>query len=209
MKFYDYQAAPSPRRVRIFAAEKGIKLPSIQIDLAKDAQFTPEFRAKNPRCTVPVLELDDGTCLWETLAICFYLEQLTPEPALMGGNAREKALVLQWNHRIENEGFQAVMESFRNRVKGFQDRALSGAHPFAQIPALVERGRARTEIFFRELNEHLAQQRYVVGETFTMADITALVTVDFVGWIKFTIPEDHGHLKRWYDEVSQRASATA
>jgi glutathione S-transferase len=209
MQLYNYQTAPSPRRVRIFAAEKGIKLPTIQVDLAKGAQFTPEFRAKNPRCTVPVLELDDGTCLWETLAICFYLEQLIPEPVLMGGDAQEKALVLQWNQRIENDGFQAVMESFRNRVRGFQDRAVTGAHSFAQIPSLAERGRVRTEIFLRELNEHLARQRYVVGETFTMADITALVTVDFAGWIKLTIPDDHEHLKRWYDEISQRTSIRA
>jgi glutathione S-transferase len=179
------------------------------VNLAEGEQFTPEFRSKNPRCTVPVLELDEGTCLWETVAICFYLEQLYPEPVLMGRDAREKALVLQWNHRIENEGFQAVAEYFRNSAKGFRNRALTGKHPFEQIPELVERGRVRVEIFLRDLNQHLADHRYIVGDDFTLADITALVSVDFARRVKLPVPEDPIHLKRWYDSVSRRTSAQA
>lgn len=209
MKLYDCSSAPSPRRVRIFIAEKGIDIPSTQVDLAKGEEFTPDFKRKNPRCTVPVLELDDGTCLWETLAICFYLEQLNPEPALMGRNAREKAEVLQWNQRLENDGFQAVAETLRNSAKGFRGHALTGAAGFEQIPALAERGRKRTELFLRDLDAHLADRRYILGEQFTMPDITALVVVDFAGRVKIPIPEDHTHLRHWHEEVSARPSAKA
>ena len=207
MKFYDCETAPSPRRVRLFIAEKGLKIPTVQIDLARGEHLSPAFKAKNPRCTVPTLELDDGTCLAETLAICFYLEQCHPEPPLMGRDAKEKALVLQWNHRIENEGFMAVAEVLRNKAKGFKDRALTGPTSFEQIPALVERGIKRTEIFFQDLEEHLGQSPYVVGDRFTMADITGLVVVDFANWIKFPIPEDHVNTRRWHQAVSQRPSA--
>jgi glutathione S-transferase len=209
MKFYDCATAPSPRRVRIFLAEKGIEPPTIQVDLAKGEQLAPEFRAKNPRCTVPVLELDDGTTLCETVAICYYLERTHPEPVLMGRDPREQALVLQWNSRIEVDGFQAVAEVLRNTAKGMKGRALTGPVNFEQVPELAERGRVRTGLFLRELNEHLADHRYLLGDTFTMADITGLVVVDFTGWIKFPIPDDHVHLKRWHQELSQRPSAKA
>lgn len=209
MKLYDYAPAPSPRRVRIFIAEKGIEIPSVQVDLARGEHFTPEFKQKNPRCTVPVLELEDGTCLWETLAICFYLEQLHPNPPLMGRDAREKAQLLQWNQRLENDGFQAVAEALRNSAKGFQGHALTGPVGFEQIPALADRGRRRTELFLHDLNANLADRHYILDESFTMADITALVVVDFAGRIKMPIPEDHLHLRRWYQEVSARPGARA
>jgi glutathione S-transferase len=209
MKFYDCATAPSPRRVRIFLAEKGIELPTVQVDLTKGEQLTPEFRAKNPRCTVPVLELDDGVTLHETLAICYYLERTHPDPVLMGRDTLEQAQVLQWNSRIEVDGFQAVAEVLRNAVKGMRGRALTGPVSFEQIPELAERGRVRTGLFLRELNDHLENHRYLLGDTFTMADITGLVVVDFAGWIKFSIPDDHVHLRRWHEELSQRPSAKA
>jgi glutathione S-transferase len=209
MKFYDCATAPSPRRVRIFLAEKGIELPTVQVDLAKGEQLTPEFRAKNPRCTVPVLELNDGAILHETLAICYYLERTYPDPVLMGRDTLEQAQVLQWNSRIEVDGFQAVAEVLRNTVKGMKGRALTGPVSFEQIPELAERGRVRTGLFLRELNDHLADHRYLLGDTFTMADITGLVVVDFVDWIKLSIPDNHVHLKRWHEELSQRPSAKA
>jgi glutathione S-transferase len=125
----------------------------------------------------------------------------------MGRDAKEKALVLQWNHRIENEGFMAIAEALRNKAKGFKGRALTGPTSFEQIPALVERGIKRTEIFFRDLEEHLGESPYMVGDRFTLADITGLVVVDFANWIKFPIPEDHVNTKRWHQEISQRPSA--
>ena len=209
MKFYDFALAPSPRRTRIFIAEKGLDIPTVQVNLREGEQFAPEFKAKNPHCTVPMLELDDGTCLGENLAICYYLEQIQPEPVLMGRDAAEQALVLQWNHWMEDDGFLAIAEALRNANERFQNRALTGPYDFAQIPALVERGQTRVKYFLGDLNRHLANRPYIVGENFSMADISALVMVDFAGWINFAIPEDHVHLKRWHAEVSQRPSAKA
>lgn len=206
MKFYDCSTAPSPRRVRIFIAEKGVDIPTVQVNLAAGEQLTEAFRAKNPRCTVPVLELDDGTTLWETLAICDYLEAIHPQPPLMGRHAAEHARVLQWNHRIEQEGFLAAAEMFRNASPGFKGRALTGAENHEQIPALAERGRRRLGTFLSELDKHFAAGGYVAGDTFTMADITALVTVDFARRLKIPI-EELSHLKEWHARVSQRPSA--
>jgi glutathione S-transferase len=208
MKFYDCSTAPSPRRVRIFIAEKGIDIPTVQVNLAAGEQLTEAFRAKNPRCTVPVLELDDGTCLWETLAICDYLECQYLQPPLMGRDAKQRARVLQWNHRIEQEGFLAAAEMFRNSSPGLKGRALTGAENHEQIPALAERGGRRLEVFLREMDKHFATNAYVAGDLFTMADITALVTVDFARRLKFSV-EELPHLKEWYARVSQRPSARA
>ncbi len=209
MKFYDFSLAPSPRRTRIFIAEKGLDIPTVQVNLREGEHFTPEFKAKNPHCTVPMLELDDGTCLGENLAICYYLEQIQPEPVLMGRDAVEQALVLQWNHWMEDDGFLAIAEAFRNSNERFQNRALTGPYDFAQISALAQRGKTRVEYFLSDLNQRLADRPYIVGENFTMADITALVMVDFATMVNFSIPDDYTHLKRWHDEVSQRSSAKA
>ncbi len=208
MKLYDCAPAPSPRRVRVFLAEKGETLPTVQIDLANREQLSPEFRARNPRCTVPVLELDDGTCLVETLAICHYLEHRFPAPPLMGRDLREQALVLQWNARIESEGLAAVAEAFRNQSRGFRDRALPGPQNFAQLPELAERGRVRATAFLDMLDEHLSDSPYIVGSHYSLADITALIAVDFARWIRLE-PGDRRHLARWHRSVSSRPSAAA
>jgi glutathione S-transferase len=209
MKFYDCAIAPSPRRVRIFLAEKGITLPTIQVDLRKGEQFGDAFRAVNPDCTVPVLELDDGTRISDSLAICVYLEQTRPEPPLMGANAVERASVAEWQRRAERDGFLAVAEAFRNSTPAFKTRALPGPDDYPQIPALVERGRARTQTFFKVMNARLADRAFVAGERYTIADITTLVAVDFAGWIKLTIPDDCAHLRRWHQAVAARPSAKA
>lgn len=207
MRFHDCSTAPSPRRVRIYLAEKGMEVPTVQVDLARDEQLTPEFRALNPRCTVPVLELDDGTCLWESFAICYYLERLQPEPVLMGRDSLEQSLVMQWNFRVEMDGMLAVAEALRNRARGFQGRAFTGPDNYEQIPELVERGRRRTLLFQRAMDTRLASSAYLAGETFTVADITALVAIDFAARIKLPITEDHPNLRRWHDEVSSRPGA--
>ena len=143
MKLYDYAPAPNPRRVRMFLAEKGIALPTVQVDLRANAQFLPEFRAINPDCTVPVLELDDGTRVADVMAICVYFEVLQPEPALMGVGPLGSATVTAWQREVERDGFFAVAEALRNSSPAFKGRALPGAEDYEQIPALVERGRAR------------------------------------------------------------------
>jgi len=209
MKFYDCAIAPSPRRVRIFLAEKGMTVPTIQVDLRKGEQFGDAFRAVNPDCTVPVLELDDGTRIFDSVAICVYLEQTRPEPPLMGADPVERATVAEWQRRAERDGFLAVAEAFRNSTPAFKTRALPGPDDYPQIPALVERGRARTQTFFKVMNARLADRAFVAGERYTIADITALVAVDFAGWIKLTIPDDCAHLRRWHQAVAARPSAKA
>ena len=209
MKFYDCKPAPSPRRVRIFMAEKGIEIPTVQVDLRNGEQFTPAFRAVNPQCVVPYLVLDDGTGLGEAPAIWRYLEEIHPEPPLMGVDAKDKALVAMWERRTELEGFAAAGEAFRNSTPAFKGRAISGPQGYEQDPALVERGKARTLAFFAELDRWLAERPFVAGERYTIADITALVTVDFAGWMKLALPEACANARRWHAQVSARPSATA
>jgi len=207
MKFYDCSTAPSPRRVRIFLAEKGISVPTVQVDLRGGEQFGAAFRAINPDATVPVLELDDGTRIADAIGICVYFEAAHPRPPLMGGDAKDKAIVTEWQRVAERNGFYAVMEAFRNSTPAFKVRALPGPHDYAQIPALAERGRARIMHFFALMEEQLAHSEFVAGPRYSIADITTLVTVDFAGWVKLPIPQECSHLRRWHAEVSARPSA--
>jgi glutathione S-transferase len=209
MKFYDCGPAPNPRRARIFLAEKGIDIPKVQVNLREREQFSPEFRKLNPACTVPVLELDDGTALCEVVAIYRYLEEAYPDPPLLGVDARDKAIVAMWDHWCELDGFLAVGEAFRNSSPSFKGRALTGPEETEQLPALVERGRERVRRFFKTLDARLSEQEFVAGSRYTAADITALVTVDFAGWIKMSIPEECQNIRRWYAVVSERPSAQA
>ena len=209
MKFYDCTPAPSPRRVRIFLAEKGISVPTVQVDLRNGEHFSEAFRAINPDCTVPVLELDDGTRIADAIGICAYFEAVQPDPPLMGTGAKDKAIVTARQRQVERDGFHAVMEAFRNYVRAFKTRALPGPYDYEQIPALAERGRVRIGHFFDQANAALANSEFVAGERYTIADITMLVTVDFAGWVKMTIPESCMYLRRWYDAVSARPSAKA
>ena len=209
MKFYDCVTAPSPRRVRIFAAEKGIELPTVQVDLRSGEHFGEAFRALNPTCTVPVLELDDGTCIYESVAVCRYLEAAYPEPPLMGSDPAEQGMVAMWDHRIETEGFMAAAEMFRNAARGMKDHALTGPDPVAQIPELVERGRMRIGRFFDTLDAQLDGREFVAGSSYTVADITGLVVVDFVNRLKVETPEGCANVRRWHETVSARPSASA
>ena len=209
MKFYDCKTAPSPRRVRVFAAEKGMQLDTVQVDLANGEQFGTEFRQINPDCVVPVLELDDGTRLTEVDAICQYLEGLKAEPALFGRSLVERSLVTMWNTKIGQQGFIAAQEVFRNSAKGLKQHAITGPKEFAQIPELAERGRERMNLFFERLDGQLADNTFIAGENYSIADISAMVVIDFVGWIKISIPEEATNLARWYESVSNRPSASA
>ncbi len=209
MKFYDCKTAPSPRRVRIFFAEKGLDIETVQVDLGKGEQFGEDFRKVNPECVVPALELDDGTCISEVIAICQYLEDLNPEPALLGSSPKERALVSMWNGKVEQLGLLAMMDAFRNTAKGMADRALPGPEAYAQIPELAERGRKRLLHFLGRLDDQLADNTYVAGDRYSIADISAMVLIDFAGWLKIAIPDDAKNLARWYADVSQRPSATA
>ena len=207
MKFYDCATAPSPRRVRIFLAEKGINLPTVQVDLRNGEQFTDAFRAINPECTVPALQLDDGTVIADAVAICQYIEELHPDPPLIGATPQERAVVTALNRQIERDGFLAAMDALRNTAAGLKGRALPGPHDYEQIPELAERGRKRLEHFFRDMEARLSGRVFVAGDRYTIADISALIVVDFAGRLKLAVPEECANLRRWYAAVSGRPSA--
>jgi len=209
MKFYDCATAPSPRRVRIFLAEKGLTVPTVQVDLRNGEQFTPSFRALNPGCTVPVLELDSGATITDVVAICRYLEELHPNPPLMGRSAEERAVIESWLRRVEWEGIYAAQEAFRNAAAGLKGRALPGPISLEQIPALAERGRLRLQHFFAWLDVRLADHKFVCGPHFTIADIGGLVAVDLSARANLGPPESLGHVQRWYRDVSTRPSTKA
>lgn len=209
MKLYDCETAPSPRRVRIFAAEKGIELDMVAVDLANGEQFGDAFRAINPDCVVPVLEMDDGTCITEVLAICQYLEELYPEPPLIGGTPEERATAVAWFTKIEQQGLLAMRDAFRNSAKGLKGHALTGPVGYEQIPELAVRGRHCVRGFFERLEQQLDGNEFVAGAYYSIADITALVLTDFAAWTKIELPDDAVNLKRWYERVSSRPSARA
>lgn len=210
MKLYESKSSPNSRRVRIFLAEKGITVPIVPINLGAKEQFSDAYGAINPRRVVPTLTLDDGTAIGEVLAIWRYLEEAFPTPALMGSTPKDKALVTMWERRTELEGFAAVMEAVRNSAPGLKGRALAGPYDYEQIPALAERSRLRAEHFYDDLNARLLDLPFVAGNRFSVADITAVVTVDFsTAAIKLPISQDQGPLKHWYDMVSARPSMTA
>jgi glutathione S-transferase len=192
--------------VRIFAAEKGIALPTVQVDLRNGEQFSEAFRAINPDCTVPALMLDDGTVIADAVAICGYLEELHPEPPLIGATPLERALVTALNRQIERDGFFAAMDAFRNTAKGLKGRALPGPHDYEQIPELAARGRVRVEHFFRAMDARLADREFVAGSRFTIADISTLVLAELADRAKMSIPQECAHLRRWYTAVAARPS---
>lgn len=209
MKLYDYAPAPSPRRVRIFLAEKGLEIETVQVDLAQGEEREAPFRVRNPRCVVPVLELDDGTCIGEAAVICRYLEALYPNPPLHGHDAESRALIEMWDRAMEEDGFRAVAEAVRNTSPAFKDRALTGMVGYPQLPELAERGRQRTRQFFADLDARLATVPYVAGDRYSVADITAFVCVGFARWARLKPEPGHTHLLRWHDELAARPSAQA
>jgi glutathione S-transferase len=206
MKFYDCQSAPSPRRARIFIAEKQLEVESIEVDLGQLEQLGETFRAINPRCTVPVLQLDDGTCLTENQGIAAYLDALAPDPPLLGVTPEERGLVANWNARAELEGLWPLADALRNRSKGFAKRAITGPTDYAQIPELAERGLARATEFFEALDERLGEATYLAGDRFSFADITAFVSVEFAAWVKLRPIDAHNNTKRWHASVAARPS---
>jgi glutathione S-transferase len=207
MRFYDYRLAPSPRKVRLFIAEKGLDIPTVEVDLRARAQQAPEFLAKNPGATVPVLELDDGTCLTESLAICHYLEQLHPEPNLMGSDAKEQALVLMWTDIQTLEGYLGLQEALRNGHEAFKGRGLGGPVAYEQIPALAERGKRRSEVYFNKLETRLGESEFIAGSRYTYADIVGYVYVGFAARALGSAAsplEGRPALKAWHDTIAAR-----
>jgi glutathione S-transferase len=210
MKLYQSNSSPNSRRVRIYLAEKGISMPLVPVDLGAKEQFSDAYAAINPRRVVPTLVLDDGTAIGEVPAILRYLEEVCPEPPLLGTTPKTRAQVTMWERRVELEGFASAMEAVRNAVPALKGRAIAGPHDYEQIPALVERSRLRIRNFYADFNARLADVPFVAGDGFSVADITAVVTVDFAAKaVGLSMTDEHAALQRWYDSVSARASVVA
>jgi glutathione S-transferase len=209
MKLYDCKMAPNPRRVRIFIAEKGLQIPAVEVSIVDGENLKPEYLKVNPRGLLPVLELDDGTRLDETQAICRYLEETHPEPNLMGRTTLERAQIESWQRHMEFDGMTAVSEVVRNSIPAFSSRGLPGVtQPVAAIPALVERGTQSVKRFYDRLEQRLKENEYVGGSRFSIADITALCVVDVAkNRINLPIPAENKQTQRWYEAVAARPSA--
>ena len=207
MKLYVWNIAPNPRRLLITLIEKGIEVPMEDVGVPGKPILDPGFLEKFGHRRVPVLELDDGTVICEAMAICRYFETLHPDPPMMGTGAREIALVEMWERQSEQEGLLAVAEAFRNAKRSFTGRPIAGiAGELDQIPALVERGKLRVGHFYEKLDRRLGEVRYLAGERFTVADVTAVCSVDFAKFIEMPVPETCRNLVRWHQEVSARPS---
>ncbi|MBX9845279.1 MAG: glutathione S-transferase [Xanthobacteraceae bacterium] len=203
MKLYDGGRAPNPRRVKIFLAEKGLSVPLEQVDLGKLAHKQPEYTAVNPLQRVPALELDDGTILTESIAICRYFEALHPEPRLFGQGARDEAMVEMWQRRIEFHLLVPISQVFRHAHPAMKEMEVP------QVPAWAESNKPRVTEFLEILDRELKQRRFVAGDRYTVADITGLVCIDFMKPARLAVPDTLSNVKRWHAEVSARPSAKA
>lgn len=203
MKIIESSRAPNPRRVRIFLAEKGVSVPMEQIEIANLDHKKPEFRQFNPMKQVPVLILDSGEAISETVAICRYLERLHPEPSLFGRSAVEEARVEMWNRRAELALFFPIAQVFRHLHPAMS------ALEIPQVTAWAEANRPRVYETLQLLDEELGARAFIAGDDYSIADITALVAIDFMKPAKLARPAELTNLSRWYDEVSARNSAAA
>jgi len=203
MKLYDGGRAPNPRRVKVFLAEKGITVPTEQVDLGKLGHKSAAYTAINPLQRVPALELDDGTVISESIAICRYFERLHPEPPLFGTDARDSAIVEMWERRIEFHLLGPISHVFRNSHPAMKDMEVP------QVPAWAEANKPRVMDFLALLDGELKSRRYVAGDRYSVADITGMIAVDFLKPAKLAVPDTLSSLKRWHEEVSARPSAKA
>ena len=209
MIFYDCATAPSPRRARMFLAEKGLEIEIRQVDLRNDGHRAPEFLALNQHGTVPVLTTSEGQNLTENIAIAGYLEAFQPEPPLMGVTPDEKGSVLMWNAICEFHGGMSIAEALRNTSPALKGRALPGAVNYDQISALAERGAKRLQLFYTTLENRLQCSPWLAGDSFTLADITGYVFCDFARIVKMTPPEENTATQAWLSKISSRPSAKA
>ncbi len=201
---YDCTTAPSPRRARIFLAEKGVPHETVQVDLRTGQQFGDAYRAINPQCTVPALRTEEGQVLTDNAAIAAYVEARFPQPPLLGTTALDKAEIASWNWRAEFEGLLAIAEALRNSVPAMANRALPGPVDYPQIPELAQRGLARIQQFIEALNDHLEGREFIAAGQFSVADITAAVAVDFARVVRVKPGEQHAHLRRWREAMALR-----
>lgn len=203
MRLYDGGRAPNPRRVRVFLKEKGISVPIAPVDLAAMEHKSERYAAINPLQRVPALELDDGTVITESIAICRYFEALQPEPVLFGQSALEIALVEMWQRRIELHLLGTIQQVFRHLHPGMKD------HEVPQVAAWGEANKPRVLEFLAILDRELGSRRFAAGDRYSVADITGLVALDFMRAAKLSVPPEFTHVGRWHAELAARPSAAA
>lgn len=203
MKLFDGGRAPNPRRVRVFLAEKGIEVPIVPVDMGAMEHRSEQVRSRNPLQGLPVLELDDGTILTETVAICRYFEEIQPAPPLFGEGAVGRAVVEMWQRRVELELFMRVAHAFRHIHPAMKEWEVP------QIPEWGEANKPKVMKFLHFLDGELANREFIAGDAYTIADITGLIAIDFMKPARIALPDDCVHVRRWYEAVSARPSAAA
>lgn len=203
MKLYDGGRAPNPRRVRIYLAEKGIDVPKEPVDLGALQHKSAAFTALNPVQRLPVLVLDDGTAISESIAICRYFEALHPEPTLFGRGAMEIARIEMWNRRLELHLLFSVSHVFRHTHPAMKELEVP------QVPAWAEANKPRIAAFLDILDRELERHPFVAGDRYSVADITGLVAIDLMKPAKLALPDELGNVRRWHKDVSSRPSASA
>lgn len=203
MKLYDGGRAPNPRRVRVFLAEKGIEVPQVSVDMGALGHKSDEVTARNPLQRLPVLELDDGTVITESVAICRYFEELHPEPPLFGTGAVGKALVEMWQRRIELHLLMPVAHAFRHIHPAMKEWEVP------QVPQWGEVNKPKAIEFLHLLDGELAKREFIAGEAYSIADVTALIAIDFMKPARIEMPVDLANVSRWYKAVAARPSAAA
>lgn len=205
MKLYDFSLAPSAQRVRVFLAEKGLEVPTEQLNVREGAQFSGALTAKNPFHCVPFLELDDGTVIAESMSVCRYLEELHPEPALFGRTAKERATIDMWLRRFELDALIPMLHAIRNHLPAFVGRVVPGTRTdLPQLPAMVTRGREMMEIFLGRVEPHMAKNDFVAGSEFTIADITGFFTVRMTKALEMDIAARYPAVAAWFAKMSAR-----
>lgn len=203
MKLFDGGKAPNPRRVRVFLAEKGLEVPMVRVDMAAFEHKQADMSTRNPLQRLPVLELDDGTILTESVAICRYFEELHPEPALFGRGALGKALVEMWQRRIELNLFLPVGFAFRHIHPAMKEWEVP------QVPEWGEANKPKVIDFLALLDKELAVREFAAGDRFSIADITGLIAIDFMKPARISVPEEFSNVRRWHAALAARPSAAA
>ena len=207
MKLYEFKRAPNPRRVQMFLVEKKIDVEYVQVNVRAGENRESNFLSINPKSGVPALELDNGTVISESMAICRYFDAMQPEPYIFGETPEEKGLVEMWNRKVEIEGMNPIGECLRNSSEAFIDRAVADPRATKQIPELASRGIMLGNRFLDDINERLNQAEYVAGNNFSMADINLYVFLDFASWVKVIPNDSHKDLLRWKEMIAKRDSA--
>ena len=205
MKLYDFELATNAQRVRVFLAEKGLEVPTEQLNVRDDDQFVEPFTSMNPFHCVPFLELDDGTVIAESMSICRYLEELHPEPPLFGRTAEERAVIDMWLRRFELDAFIPMLHAVRNHVPMFAGRVVPGTRTdLPQLPVMVTRGKEMMEVFLTRVEPHMAQNEFIAGPDFTIADITGFFTVRMTNALEMDLTTSYPAINAWFAKVSQR-----